>query len=147
MPRTAVSDLGLPCLPMSHKMALVLYGFILILLEAIYARCIYLTPCLLDNFQHFFAVCYILFSKSLFSRISFFYTIKVSNSLDPAQARHCDGPDLGYNCLKLLSADATSRQRFKEKIVFGTIISSSQQGSSQFLVAHPKLQHFNKPHA
>ena len=33
----------------------------------------------------------------------------VSNSLDPDQARHFVGPDLGPNCLQWLSADDTSR--------------------------------------
>ena len=116
------------------KRALGLYGLIVII-EAIYSRWIYLTPCLtLGNFQHFFAVCYILFSKSLFSRISFFYTIRVSNSLDPAQTRHTDGSDLWCNSLQWLSADDTSRQMFKEKIVFGTIINSSWQDSSPLLI-------------
>ena len=32
----------------------------------------------------------------------------VSNSLDPAQARHFVGPDLGTNCLQRLSADKKS---------------------------------------
>ena len=35
----------------------------------------------------------------------------MSNSLDPDQARHFVGPDLGPNCLHRLSADGTSRQR------------------------------------
>ena len=38
----------------------------------------------------------------------------VSNCLDPDQARHFVGPDLGPNCLQRLSADDTSRQRVKE---------------------------------
>ena len=38
----------------------------------------------------------------------FFNTIPVSNSLDPAQARHFVGPDLGPNCLQRLSADNKS---------------------------------------
>ena len=38
-------------------------------------------------------------------------TIRVSNSLDPDQARRSVGPDLGTNCLQRLSADDTSRQR------------------------------------
>ena len=33
----------------------------------------------------------------------------VSNSLDPGQARHYVGPDLGPNCLQRLSTDDTSR--------------------------------------
>ena len=35
----------------------------------------------------------------------------VSNNLDPDQARHFVGPDLGPNCLQRLSADNTSKQR------------------------------------
>ena len=34
-----------------------------------------------------------------------FNTIRVSNSLDPDQARHFVRPDLGPNCLQRLSAD------------------------------------------
>ena len=40
------------------------------------------------------------FSKKYFSN-----TIRVSDSLDPDQARHIVGPDLGTNCLQRLSAD------------------------------------------
>ena len=36
-------------------------------------------------------------------------TIRVSNSLDPAQARGFVRPDLDPNCLQRLSADDTSR--------------------------------------
>ena len=39
----------------------------------------------------------------------FFNTIRVSNSLDPDQARHFVGPDLGPNCLRKVSADDKSR--------------------------------------
>ena len=38
-------------------------------------------------------------------------TIKVTNSLDPDQARRFAGPDLGLNCLQRLLADDTSKQR------------------------------------
>ena len=34
----------------------------------------------------------------------------MSNRLDPDQARHLVGPDLGPNCLQSLSADDSSRQ-------------------------------------
>ena len=61
-------------------------------------------------------ICYInfiesvdLFSKSAFLNNSFRNTIRVSNNLDPDQARHFVGPDLGPNCLKRLSTDDTSR--------------------------------------
>ena len=36
---------------------------------------------------------------------------RVSNSLDPDQARHNVGPDLGPNCLQWLKADDTRVQR------------------------------------
>ena len=51
------------------------------------------------------------FSKSTFCKNSFRNTIRVSNFLDPDQARHFVGPDLGPKCLHELSADDTSRQR------------------------------------
>ena len=35
--------------------------------------------------------------------------IRVSNGLDPDQARHFVGPDLGLNCLQQISADDTSK--------------------------------------
>ena len=35
----------------------------------------------------------------------------MSNSLDPDQARHVVGPDLGPNCMKSLTAECTNRQR------------------------------------
>ena len=55
-------------------------------------------------------------SADLFSKTSVFKTIlsrksSVSNSLDPDQARLFVGPDLGPNCLQMLSADNTGRQR------------------------------------
>ena len=43
----------------------------------------------------------ILFSKLSFSKNSFRNTIKVSNILDPDQARHDVWPDLGPNCLHM----------------------------------------------
>ena len=42
--------------------------------------------------------------------LDFFNTIWVSNSLDPDQARHYVGSDLGPNCLQRLSADDKSCQ-------------------------------------
>ena len=50
------------------------------------------------------------FSKLTFAKNSFGNAIRVSNSLDPDQARHSVGPDLGPNCLRRLSADGTSRK-------------------------------------
>ena len=53
------------------------------------------------------------FSKSTFSKNTSRNTIRVSNSMEPEQARQNVGPDLGLNCLQRLSADDTSRQRVK----------------------------------
>ena len=50
------------------------------------------------------------FSKSTFSKNSFRNSIRVSNSLDPDQARCFVEPDLGSNCLQRSSADDTSWQ-------------------------------------
>ena len=49
-------------------------------------------------------------------------TIRVSNSLDPLQAQYFVGPDLGQNCLKMLS-------RPPDKSVYWKIIS---------FISHPK---------
>ena len=58
------------------------------------------------------------FQSQTFLKNSFRNTIRVSNSLDPDQAQHFvgpdlgpNGPDLGPNCLQKLSADDTWRQR------------------------------------
>ena len=47
----------------------------------------------------------IFFQNQLFRKKSLTNTIRVLNSLDPDQARHFVGPDLGPNCLQKLSAD------------------------------------------
>ena len=59
---------------------------------------------------NFFVVCSF-FSKSSFSKNSFRNMIRESNSLNPGQARQDVRPDLGPNCLQMLSADDTTRQR------------------------------------
>ena len=41
----------------------------------------------------------------------------ISDRLDPDQARHFVGPDLGPNCLQILSADNTSRYRGIDEIL------------------------------
>ena len=51
------------------------------------------------------------FSKLTSSKNCFRNIIGVSNSLDPDQAQHFVGPDLGPNCLQKLSADDTSKLR------------------------------------
>ena len=51
----------------------------------------------------------LVFSKSVFFKNSVRNNLLVSNRLDPDQARHFVGPDLGPNCLQKLSADDTRR--------------------------------------
>ena len=63
--------------------------------------------CMLGNWACFFVVCD--FFKIKFFDFFFRNTIKMSDSLDPDQARHFVGLDLGQNCLQRLSADDTSR--------------------------------------
>ena len=63
----------------------------------------YLTLFMLSNCACIFVVCgfFFFFFKLTFSRKkSFRNTIRVSNSLDPDQARQNVGPDLGPNCLQ-----------------------------------------------
>ena len=57
------------------------------------------------------------FQNQLFLKNSFRNTIRVSNSLEPDQARHFVGPDLGPNCLQRLSADDS--QRVDDTRVYG----------------------------
>ena len=49
--------------------------------------------------------------------LDFFNTIRVSNSLDPDQARQNVGPDLGSNCLQRLSADITGKELNTKQLV------------------------------
>ena len=49
------------------------------------------------------------FRNQLLPKNSLRNTIRVSNSLDPDQARHFVWPDLGPNCLLRLLTDDTSR--------------------------------------
>ena len=44
-------------------------------------------------------------TKLTYSKESFKNRIRVSNSLDPDQARQNAGPDLAPSCLQMLSAD------------------------------------------
>ena len=46
--------------------------------------------------------------------LDFFNTIRVSNRIDPDQARHFVGPDPGPNCLQKLSADNKSHHKWAE---------------------------------
>ena len=47
----------------------------------------------------------------------FFNAIGVSKSLDPDQARHFVGPDLGPNCLQRLSADIADKELNTKQLV------------------------------
>ena len=64
-----------------------------------------------------FTILHVFWCLQIFFKIIFFLkkkirnTIRVSNTLDPGQAQHFVGPDLGPNCLQRLSADNTNRQR------------------------------------
>ena len=62
--------------------------------------CAGLTLCMLGNFACFFLGHLLIFFKINILKNSFRNTIIVSNSLDPDQARHCVGPELGLNCLQ-----------------------------------------------
>ena len=48
--------------------------------------------------------------NQLFHKKSFRNSIRVSNGLDTDQDRHNVGPDLGPNCLQMLSVDDKSRR-------------------------------------
>ena len=75
---------------------------------------VFLTVCLLGNFACFCRL--LIFSKSTFSKISFGNTIRVSNILDPDQARCFVGPDLCPNCSQTLSVvDKTEINIFAQK--------------------------------
>ena len=53
------------------------------------------------------------FKKTTFYETSFRNTIQLSNRLDPDQAQHFVGPDLGAICLQRLSAEDTKWERVK----------------------------------
>ena len=74
------------------------------------------------------------FSKSTFSKKSFRNTIKVSNSLDPDQARSFVRLDLGRNCLQRLSADDASKQRLNDS-TGDDYFSQCVQYASKFLLS------------
>ena len=49
--------------------------------------------------------------------LDFFNTIRLSNILDPDQARHFVGPDLGPNCLQRLSTDMAGKELNTKQLV------------------------------
>ena len=72
-------------------------------------KCRYITSILSFGFFAFgMVVGWFFFLKISFLKISFRNTIRAANSLDPDQARHFVGPDLGPNCFQSLSADDTN---------------------------------------
>ena len=68
---------------------------------------------MLGNSAYF--CCLLIFFKIDIFKNYFRNTIKMSGSLDPDQARHYVGPDLGPNCFQRLSADI--HMQIKEVIV------------------------------
>ena len=64
-----------------------------------------------ENFPRFCCCLLIFFSKLTFSKNYFRNTIRVSNSLDPDQARRYVGPDLGPNYLQSKLADEGINQQ------------------------------------
>ena len=75
-----------------------------------------LTICLSWLFCMLFC-CLLFFLNQRFRKKYFRNTFRVSNSLEPDQARPLVGPDLGPNCLQRLSVDDTSRQRVLSYII------------------------------
>ena len=110
--------------------------------EDLNMTCLLLTLCLLGNVSPFLLSTNF-FSKSIFSKNSFRKTIRVSSSLDQDHARNIDGHGLGPNCLQMLSAGDTSRQRVKDEILtskysfFEEVLSAVIHSSMSFrLSAH-----------
>ena len=70
----------------------------------------HLTLCMLAKFHAFLSSVgfFMIFFKSTFKKKTSRGTIRVSNSLDQDQDRHCVGPDLSRNCLQRLSGDFKS---------------------------------------
>ena len=54
-------------------------------------------------------------SSNISLQLQLFITSKVFNSLEPYRSGQNIGPDLGLNCLKLLSADDNVMLKFKSK--------------------------------
>ena len=67
------------------------------------------TLCMLGNCSCYFVIC-VFFQNQLSRKNYFRNTIRVSNSLDPDQARPYVGPDQGPKCFQRLSAEDISRQ-------------------------------------
>ena len=66
---------------------------------------------MLGNFAFFFSCLPIFFFKiNIFKYFFSDRNTRVSDSMDPDQARHFVGSDLGLNCLQRLSEDNKSRR-------------------------------------
>ena len=76
-----------------------------------------LTLCLMGTFHAFLSSPDFFFKLLLFIKVSQEH-IRVSNNLDPDQARRFVGPNLNQNCLQRLSADASCRNRVKAIYLF-----------------------------
>ena len=87
-----------------------------------------------EFFHAFFVVCY--YFQNQISNKYFRNTIKVSNSLDPGQARYFVGPGLGPNCLQ----NVISRRHLeaKSKAFYVFVIADIRQTS---VSQHIKLIH------
>ena len=72
---------------------------------------------LLGNCACFLSSADFFFQNQLLNKNAFRNIIRVSNSLDPDQARRFVGPDLGPNCLQRLSADDISRLSVKNVVM------------------------------
>ena len=72
--------------------------------------------------------------KNNFWKNSFRNTIRVSNSLDPDQAWHSLGPDLGPNCLQRLLSDDTRGKEFKNPFTKARVFASLSNFACMFFV-------------
>ena len=65
------------------------------------------------------------FSKSTFSKNPFRNTIRVPNSLDPDQARHYVGPDLGPICFAKVHQQTTLVVGERVELHFGWVLDAN----------------------
>ena len=68
------------------------------------------------NFFNFLSSAAFFSSKYLLLYNSFKNNKRMSNSVDPAQARQNVGPELGPNCLQRFSADSAGRQQVGDQL-------------------------------
>ena len=69
-----------------------------------------LTHCMLGNFSCFWWRLLTYFKINFFKKLFYEYFLSVKQ-LDPDQDRHSVGPDLGPNCLQIVSAHGKSRRK------------------------------------